>query len=313
MVNLEGKKVWVAGASGMVGSAIVRRIKREACVILAPSRKELDLTRQQQVEDWVAINKPDVVFLASAKVGGIVANRDYPADFAYINQVIQSNVIHSAFKFSVEKLVFLGSACMYPRDVSQPLCEDQIMTSALEPTNEAYGVAKIAGMQLCQSYRRQHGADFITVLPTNSYGPCDNYDLETSHVPAALMVKCHNAKIAREGHIEVWGSGTPTRDFLHVDDMADGIVELAVNYSDEAPVNLGSGTETSIRELAMAISEAVGFQGDLQFDASKPDGAPRKLLDNTKMCALGWEPKHSLLSGMEHAYEWYKKNVRNTG
>lgn len=306
--DVRGKRVWVAGHAGMVGSALVRRLAFEDCTVLTAPRAALDLTRQTDVESWVRANKPDLVLLAAAKVGGIIANRDLPADFAYINQVIQTNVIHAAHRIGVEKLVFLGSACMYPRGGVQPLAEDQLMTGPLEPTNEAYAVAKIAGMQLCQSYRRQYGADFITVLPTNSYGPKDNYDPLTSHVPAALMVKCHEAKVSGASSVEVWGSGNPTRDFLHVDDMADGILAATKLYSGTAPVNIGSGTETSIRELADAIADAVGFEGMLKFDASKPDGAPRKILDISKMKSLGWTPHYSLPSGMKHAYEWYQKH-----
>jgi len=305
--EIVGKRVWVAGHAGMVGSALVRRLGCENCTVLTVSREALDLTRQADVERWVEANKPDLVFLAAAKVGGIIANRDFPADFAYINQVIQTNIIYACFKAGVEKLIFLGSACMYPRTAEQPLVEDQIMTGLLEPTNEAYGVAKIAGMQLCQSMRRQHGVDFITVLPTNSYGPHDNYDPVTSHVPAALMVKCHEAKASSAPYVEIWGSGSPTRDFLYVDDMADGIISAAKLYSEEAPVNIGSGVETSIAGLAEAIAEAVGYKGKLRFDPDKPDGAPRKILDNTKLKALGWKPNYSLTSGMKHAYEWYRK------
>ena len=307
--NLKGKRIWVAGHTGMVGSALMRRLATEDCLLLSATHGALDLTRQADVEDWVHENKPDLVFLAAAKVGGIVANRDFPADFSYINQAIQSNVIQASFDSGVEKLVFLGSACMYPRTAPQPMSEDQMMTGPLEPTNEAYAVAKIAGMQLCRSIRLQHGRDFITVLPTNSYGPCDNYDPVTSHVPAALMFKCHQAKLAGAGFIDVWGSGKPTRDFLHVDDMADALILVARCYSDDAPINIGSGLETSIHALAEAISAAVGFKGELRFDAGKPDGAPRKILDNSKLNALGWEPKHTLQSGMKHAYDWFLENV----
>lgn len=303
--DIADKRVWVAGHAGMVGSALVRRLADEDCTVLTVSRAQLDLTRQADVESWAETNKPDLVFLAAAKVGGILANRDFPADFSYINQAIQTNVTHAAFKAGAEKLVFLGSACMYPRDASQPLREGQLMTGPLEPTNEAYGTAKLAGMQLCQSYRRQHGCDFITVLPTNSYGPFDNYDPLTSHVPAALMVKCHEAKISGAPYVEVWGTGKPTRDFLHVDDMVDGIIAAAAHYSSDKPINIGSGQEVSIAELASAIAGAVGYGGELKFDALKPDGAPRKLLDNSKLKNLGWKPKHSLPSGMKHAYEYY--------
>lgn len=307
-ISFRGKKVWVAGHTGMVGGAIVRRLASEDCEPLVATQQELDLTRQTDVENWVNANRPDIVFLAAAKVGGIVANRDYPADFGYINQMIQCNVIEAALRTDVEKLVFLGSACMYPKNCQQPLTEQQLMSGPLEPTNEAYAMAKLAGMQLCQSYRRQHGADFITVLPTNSYGPGDNFDPVTSHVPAALMLKCFNAKKTGAKHIDVWGSGKPTRDFIHVDDMADGVVFAAKHYGDGAPINIGSGIETSIRELAETIQSAVGFEGELKFDPSKPDGMLRKVLDPSKMRALGWEPRYSLASGMEHAYQWFEKH-----
>ncbi len=306
--DLLGKRVWVAGHTGMVGSALVRRLKREGCTILTVGREQLDLTRQADVENWVAANQPDLVFWAAAKVGGIVANRDYPADFAYINQVMQTNAISACYQQGVEKFIFLGSACMYPRAAAQPLVEHQIMSGPLEVTNEAYGVAKIAGMQLCQSYRQQYGSDFVTVLPTNSYGPGDNYDLETGHVPAAIMVKCHRARVEGRPAISVWGSGAPTRDFLHVDDMADGIVRVAKYYSDIAPINISSGQEVSIQELVTTICEATGFSGQVEFDSTKPDGALRKVLANSKLAQLGWAPEHTLLSGMKHAYDWYKKN-----
>lgn len=306
--DLTGKRVWVTGHTGMVGSALARRLEEDDCTILTAARGELDLTRQSDVETWAQANKPDLVLMAAAKVGGIVANRDYPADFAYINQVIQTNVIEASYRAGAEKLVFLGSACMYPRDAAMPLSEDQLMTGLLEPTNEAYGMAKLAGMQLAQAYRAQHGADFVTVLPTNSFGPGDNFDPVTSHVPAALMLKCHEAKLAGADHIEVWGSGTPTRDFLHVDDMADGIIHVAQHYSDAAPINISSGVETSIRALAEAIQGAVGFEGTLKFDHTKPDGMPRKVLDPSKLTALGWQPRQTLASGMEHAYAWFEKH-----
>ena len=309
MSFFKGKRIWIAGATGMVGASIVRNLSQKPCTLLIPTRSELDLTRQSETEAWARDAKPDIVFVAAAKVGGIAANSTYVADFGYINQVIQSNIIHSAFLAGAKKLVFLGSACMYPRSTSQPMHEDQILTGPLEPTNEPYAVAKIAGMNLCQGYRKQYGVDYITLVPTNSYGPHDNYDPETSHVPAALMVKFHEAKKTGKSTVDIWGTGTPTRDFLHVDDMAGAIVIAAEHYSSATPLNVGSGKEVSIAELASAISNAVGFGGDLVFDKTKPDGAPRKVLDTTKMLNLGWKPQYDLVSGMEHAYKWYQKNV----
>ncbi|MBV1901860.1 MAG: GDP-L-fucose synthase [Kordiimonadaceae bacterium] len=307
--HYSGKRVWVAGHNGMVGSALVRALEGSGCILLTASRSTLDLTRQSDIETWVNHHKPDVVFLAAAKVGGIHANRSLPADFAYQNIALQTNIMNACFEARIDKLVFLGSACMYPRAAAQPMSENMLMTGPLEPTNEAYAVAKLSGLQLCQAYRRQHGADFITVLPTNAYGPHDNFDPETSHVPAALMLKCHQAKTARADHISIWGSGAPLREFIHADDMADAILHLGSCHTGDQPLNIGSGAEVSIKDLALTIADAVGFKGGFIFDTSKPDGSPRKLLDSSKLLATGWKPKYTLKTGMKHAYDWFLENA----
>lgn len=300
--DLAGKRVWVAGHRGMVGQALVRRLADEPCEIVTVGRDELDLRRQQPVEQWMTRERPEVVFLAAAKVGGIHANDSYPADFLYENLVIESNVIEASRQTGVEKLVFLGSSCIFPRDAAQPMHESALLTGPLEPTNEWYAIAKIAGIKLVQSYRRQHDCDFIAVQPTNLYGPGDNYDLQTSHVVPALLRKAHEAKQARSSTITVWGSGRPLREFLHVDDLADATVHLARTYSDEGIVNIGSGREISIADLARLICDVVGFEGDLVFDASKPDGTPRKLLDTTRLTMLGWLATIGLSEGLASAY-----------
>jgi GDP-L-fucose synthase len=275
--NLRGKRVWVAGHRGMVGSALVRRLDEEHCNILTVTRDRVDMRRQDQVENWMVAEKPQVVFLAAAKVGGIQANNTMPAEFLYENLMIETNIIHAAWKVSVEKLVFLGSTCIYPKMAPQPIAEESLLTGPLEPTNEWYAIAKIAGIKLCQAYRRQYGCDFIAAQPTNLYGPGDNYDLTSSHVLPALLRKAHEAKLNGAKSLTVWGSGTPLREFMHVDDLADAVVFLAKNYSGEGHINVGSGEEISIRQLAELICREVGFKGELVFDASKPDGTPRKL------------------------------------
>lgn len=299
---LSGKKVFVAGHRGMVGSAIVRRLRSEKCDILTASRAELDLSHQSDVEAWMRDNRPDAVFLAAAKVGGILANDRYPADFLYENLVLQTNVIHAAHISGVEKLLFLGSSCIYPKFAEQPIVEEALLTGALEPTNEWYAIAKIAGIKLCQAYRRQHRRDFISAMPTNLYGPGDNFDLSSSHVMPALIRKAHEAKLDHRKEITVWGTGTPRREFLHVDDCADACVHLMKNYSDEMHVNVGSGEDITILELAKLVSETVGFSGEIICDPAKPDGTPRKLMSADKLRRLGWTPRIGIRDGIADAY-----------
>ena len=305
---LEGKRVWVAGHRGMVGKALIARLQAEPCTVLTTTHQELDLTRQQAVEDWVAANKPDAVIIAAAKVGGIHANDAYPADFIYTNLAIATNIIHSAYKLGIGKLLFLGSSCIYPKLAPQPMNEDALLTGPLEPTNEWYAVAKIAGIKLCQAYRRQHGCDFIAAMPTNLYGPGDNYHPQNSHVCAALIRKIHLAKLNGDTEVEMWGTGTPTREFLYVGDCADGLVFLLKHYSGEDFLNLGSGLELTIRQMGEAIAQAIGWQGRFVFDPSKPDGTPRKMMDSARLNALGWKAKTRLEDGLDKAYAWYLEN-----
>jgi GDP-L-fucose synthase len=307
--DLSGKRVWVAGHRGLVGSALAKRLARENVELLTVGRDRIDLRRQQDVEEWLAKERPAVVFMCAAKVGGIQANTSRPADFIYDNLMIEANIIHAAFLSGVEKLVLLGSTCIYPKLAPQPIPETALLTGPLEPTNEWYAVAKIAGIKLAQAYRRQHGCDFISAQPTNLYGPGDNFDLNTSHVLPALIRKAHEAKREDAAAMSVWGSGTPLREFLHVDDLADALVFLARNYSDESPVNVGSGVEISIRDLAQTVQHVVGFQGRLVFDASKPDGTPRKLADISKLDALGWHHSISLEKGLASTYDWFVKHA----
>ncbi|MFP6730384.1 MAG: GDP-L-fucose synthase [Alphaproteobacteria bacterium] len=307
--DLANKRVWVAGHRGMVGSALCRRLETENCEILTVGREALDLTRQADVENWMVSTKPDAVFMAAARVGGILANDSYPAEFIYSNLVIQNNIIDTARTCGVKKLMFLGSSCIYPKFAPQPMAEEALLTGELEPTNQWYAIAKIAGIRMCQAYRRQYGCDFISAMPTNLYGPCDNFDLQSSHVAPALMVKAHQAKVAGADKMEVWGSGKAMREFLHVDDLADGVVHLMKVYSDDSHVNVGTGEDVTIRELAEFICKVVGFDGELAFDASKPDGTPRKLLDVSKLKGLGWQAKTSLADGMADVYGWYLETV----
>ncbi len=309
LFSLTGKRVWVAGHRGMAGSAIVRRLEREDCEILTATRQQVDLRRQADVEGWMAEAKPDVVFLAAATVGGIHANNTRPADFLYDNLVIETNIIHAAHEIGVRKLVFLGSSCIYPRLAPQPMTEDQLLTGPLEPTNEWYAVAKIAGIKLCQAYRRQHGRDFIAAMPTNLFGFGDNFDLQQGHVAAALLAKIHTAKTEDAPEVVLWGSGTPKREFLFVDDLADGLVFLAKNYSDEPHVNVGTGTEVTIRELAELIAGVVGYAGNFRYDTSKPDGSPRKLMDVSRMTAMGWTAPTTLREGFARTYRWYADSL----
>ena len=307
--SLKGKRVWVAGHRGMAGSAIVRRLAAEDCEILTVGRGEVDLRRQAAVEEWMASAKPDVVFMAAAKVGGIHANNSLPAEFLYENLAIETNIIHSAWRNSVSKLVFLGSSCIYPRLAEQPMREDALLTGPLEPTNEWYAVAKIAGIKLCQAYRRQYGCDFISAMPTNLYGYGDNFDLQHGHVAAALVVKIHQAKARGAEAVELWGTGSPKREFLFVDDLADGLIFLAKNYSGEPHVNVGTGAEITIRELAEMLADVIGYQGGFRFDSSKPDGSPRKLMDVSRMAAMGWTAPTSLRDGFERTCRWYQENL----
>lgn len=310
--SLEGKRVWVAGHRGMAGSAIVRRLEREPCEILTVGRDAVDLRRQADVEAWMAEAKPDVVFLAAALVGGIHANNSRPAEFLYENLAIETNIIHAAKQVGVQKLVFLGSSCIYPRMAEQPIREEALLTGPLEPTNEWYAIAKIAGIKMCQAYRRQYGCDFISAMPTNLYGYGDNFDIEQGHVAAALTVKIHRAKEAGADTVELWGDGSPLREFLFVEDLADGLVFLAKTYSGEPHVNLGSGHEVSIRQLAELLADVIGYGGDFRFDTSKPNGTPRKIMDCSRIEAMGWTAPTPLRDGFERTYRWYLDNL-NTG
>ena len=306
--DIKGKKVWVAGHRGMVGGAVVRRLAGEDCETLTVGRDELDLTRQEAVEAWLADNRPEVVIVAAATVGGILANNTRPAEFIRDNLAIETNIIHSAHMAGVEKLLFLGSSCIYPRLTPQPMAEEALLTGPLEPTNEWYAVAKIAGIKMCQAYRRQYGSDFISAQPTNLYGPGDNFDFASSHVIPALMAKAHAAKVDGAEALSVWGSGAPYREFLYVDDLADALIFLLKNYSGEMQINTGTGQEMTIKELAQAVAKAVGFSGKLDFDSSKPDGMPRKLLDSSRLFSMGWKPETTLQEGLKKAYDWYLAN-----
>lgn len=292
----------------MVGSAIARRLGSEDCEVLTVSRAELDLRDQTRVRDWMARTRPQVVILAAAKVGGILANDSYPADFLYDNLVIETNVIGSSQAVGVEKLLFLGSSCIYPRLALQPIEENSLLTGPLEPTNEWYAVAKIAGIKLVQAFRRQYGCDFISAMPTNLYGPGDNFDLLSSHVMPALIRKAHNAKVQGDREIVVWGTGTPRREFLHVDDCAAACIHLLKYYSEPGHINVGAGSDLSIAELTAHITNVVGFLGSIRYDTSKPDGTPRKLMDQTKIASLGWRPSICLVEGIRNTYEWFVKN-----
>ncbi len=302
-------KIYVAGHRGLVGSAIMRKLQQEGYTnIITRTHKELDLTSQAQTQEFFEKEKPEYVFLAAAKVGGIHANNTYPADFAYINIMIESNVIKASYDYGVKKLLFLGSSCIYPKLCPQPIKEEYLLTGPLEKTNEAYAIAKIAGLKMCQYFNRQYGTNFISVMPTNLYGPNDNFDLETSHVLAALLRKFHEAKINNKPYVEVWGTGTPRREFLHVDDLADAVVYLMNNYDENEPLNIGTGKDITIKELAELIKEIVGYEGEIKFDTTKPDGTPRKLLDVSRLHATGWKHKIELREGIQSTYEWFKEN-----
>jgi GDP-L-fucose synthase len=308
---LRGKRVWVAGHRGMVGAALVRRLTMENCELVTVDRRALDLTRQDAVERWMAQVLPKAVFVAAAKVGGILANDTYPAEFLYENLTIETNVIHAAAEIGVEKLLFLGSSCVYPKLAPQPIREDALLSGPLEPTNEWYAIAKIAGIKLAQAYRRQYGCDFISAMPTNLYGPGDNYDLASSHVLPALIRRAHEAKLQGERELTVWGTGAPRREFLHVDDCADALLKVMKVYSDAEPINIGSGEDLTILELARLVVEVVGFSGEIVMDRSKPDGTPRKLMNGEKLKALGWRPRIGLREGIADAYRAFL--VENAG
>lgn len=302
LYTLARKHVFVAGHRGMVGSAIARHLAAMDCRLTTASSGDVDMTRQAETEAFLAKTKPDVVIVAAARVGGIQANNSLPADFLYDNLAIAANLIHGSHSLGVEKLLFLGSSCIYPKHAPQPLNEDALLTGPLEPTNEWYAVAKIAGIKLCQAYRRQHGADFISLMPTNLYGPGDNYHPEHSHVIAALLRRFHEAKETRAPEVIVWGTGTPRREFLYVEELADAAIFALEHYSGEQHLNAGTGIDLSIAELAKRIAETVGYHGAIRFDASKPDGTPRKLMDVSRLSALGWQARMSLDDGLKHAY-----------
>ena len=303
--RIAGKRVFIAGHGGMVGSALVRRLADENCEVLVAPRDRVDLRDQTATRAYLRETKPHAIILAAARVGGILANNDYPADFLFDNLAIQNNVIEGAFQVGVEKLVFLGSSCIYPKHANQPISEDALLTGPLEPTNEWYAIAKIAGLKLCAAYRRQYGADYISAMPTNLYGRGDNFNLEKSHVIPALIRKAHEAKSADASSLQIWGTGEPRREFLHVDDASDAIVHLLKHYSGEMHVNVGCGADVTIKELARIVSDAVGFNGAIMADPSKPDGTPRKLLDTSRLTATGWRPKIQLEDGLKDTYSWF--------
>ena len=307
--DLGGKRVFVAGHRGMAGSAIAQRLAREECDVLTVPRDTLDLMDQAAVRQWFARERPDAVVVAAAKVGGILANDSYPADFLYDNLMIEANVIEAAHRSDTHRLLFLGSSCIYPKFAEQPMREEALLTGALEPTNEWYAIAKIAGIKLAQAYRRQHGRDFISAMPTNLYGPGDNFSLSSSHVLPALIRKAHEAARAGARSMEVWGTGSARREFLHVDDLADACVHLLQNYSDEGHVNVGCGEDISILELVRLVNRIVGFEGAITHDLTKPDGTPRKLLDNARLTQLGWTPSIPLNQGIAETYAWFRAEV----
>jgi GDP-L-fucose synthase len=306
---LAKRRVLVAGHGGMVGSALTRRLADMGCDVLTAGRGEVDLRRQEATEAWLGARRPDAVFVAAATVGGILANDTRPAEFLYDNLMIAGNLVEASRRAGVKKLLFLGSSCIYPRLAPQPMREEALLTGPLEPTNQWYAVAKIAGLKLCAAYRRQYGADFISAQPTNLYGPGDTYDLQASHVVPALMSKTHHAKVTGASQVEIWGTGTPKREFLHVDDLADALVFLMERYSDELQINVGWGEDVSIRELAELIAEVVGYTGGFSYATEKPDGTPRKLLDVSRLSAMGWRPRIALKDGLAGAYRWFVDNV----
>lgn len=307
--SFKGKRVWIAGHTGMVGSALVRRLQREDCKILTVSKRDLDLTRQADTEDWIAAYRPEAIFVAAAKVGGIAANSAYPADFLYTNTLIGMNIMKAAVDIGVDRLLLMGSSCIYPKFAQQPIDERSLLTGPLEPTNEAYAIAKIAALKLAQAYAFQNGVKSVLVMPTNLYGQNDNFDLKNSHVIPALVRKMHEAKMAGNNTVSVWGTGTPLREFLHVDDLADACCFLMQNHSHLPLINVGSGQEISIRDLAHLVADIVGFRGEIVFDTSKPDGTPRKLLDCSRLRGMGWRPSIDLKSGIADLYARWRSPV----
>ncbi len=303
---LAGKRVWVAGHRGMVGQALVRRLAREQCQVITAGREDADLKRQGEVEAWMQRARPDAIFLAAAKVGGILANDAYAADFLYDNLMIEANIVEAAYRCDVGKLMMLGSSCIYPKFAPQPITEDALLTGPLEPTNQWYAIAKIAGIKLGQAYRRQHGFDVISAMPTNLYGPGDNFDLNTSHVLPALIRKAHEAKVSGASSFTIWGTGSPKREFLHADDCAAACVHLMKVYSDAEHVNVGSGEDIAIYDLATLVAQVVGFTGEIVRDVSKPDGTPRKLMSADRLRALGWAPSIDLRTGLEEVYRTFR-------
>lgn len=307
--SLSGKRVWIAGHRGLVGAALMRRLAREDCELVTATRDELDLMRQDDVKAWLNEKRPHAVVLAAAKVGGILANDQAPVDFLRDNLAIEVNTIGAAFDAGVEKFLFLGSSCIYPKMAEQPISEDSLLTGPLEPTNQWYAIAKIAGLKLCEAYRKQYGADFISAMPTNLYGPGDNFDPESSHVIPGLIQKFDAAKREGRDEVVIWGSGRPCREFLYVDDCADALATVLTSYSEAPPINIGTGQDVRIDDLARLIADTVGFEGTISCDESKPDGTPRKLLDVSRLKALGWRPGVTLEDGLRKTYDWYCANL----
>ncbi|MDI7776352.1 GDP-L-fucose synthase [Asticcacaulis sp. EMRT-3] len=310
LYDLNGKRVYVAGHRGMVGGAVTRRLTAEGCEIITSDRAATDLMRQSDVEAFFKSQKPDAVIMAAAKVGGILANDTLPAEFLYNNLMIEANIIQAAHEAGVGKFLFLGSSCIYPKMAAQPIQEDSLLTGPLEPTNEWYAIAKIAGIKLAQAYRKQYGDDYISAMPTNLYGPGDNFDLKSSHVLPAIIRKVHEARLRGDSEVVMWGTGTPRREFLHCDDCADALVFLLKNYSGDQHVNVGSGEDVTILELTQMVCDVVGFTGAIVRDLSKPDGTPRKLMSADKLRAMGWKPKIDLRHGIETTYQWFLDHVR---
>jgi GDP-L-fucose synthase len=307
--DISGKRIWVSGHTGLVGTALTARLRLLGGELITASHQELDLTNQQMTHDFVSAQRLDAVIIGAAVVGGIQANAKFPTRFLQDNLQISTNIISASHAADVTKLVFLGSSCIYPRLADQPVSEASLLTGPLEPTNEWYAISKIAGLKLCQAYRQEFGADFITAIPANLYGPGDNFDPDSGHVVSALINRIHQARLAQTPFVEIWGSGNPTRDFFYVDDCIDGLIHVLKHYFAAEPINMGTGREVSIRELAQTISEVIGYEGDLVYDSSKPDGMPRKILDTSRINAMGWQSKTDLRSGLDMTYQWFLENV----